>query len=85
VRTTLTLDDDVAKLLQREIRRSGLSFKEAVNRFLRLGLMANNRPARKPFKVEARQLGLPAGLTYDNVQELLDELERPAPDDHSGR
>ncbi len=38
MRTTLSLDDDVAQLLNKEVRRSGDSFKEVVNRFLRMGL-----------------------------------------------
>ena len=38
MRTTLSLDDDVAQLLKKEVRRTGSSFKEAVNRFLRDGI-----------------------------------------------
>lgn len=78
MRTTLTLDDDVARQLEKETRRSGAPFKEVVNRFLRLGLMAANRPPRKAFVVTPRKLGLPAGMSYDNVQELLDALEGTA-------
>jgi len=78
VRTTLSLDDDVARLLSKESRRSGASFKEVVNRFLRLGLMAAQRPPRKSFVVAPRKLDLPPGLTYDNVEQLLDVLEGPA-------
>jgi len=78
VRTTLSLDDDVASLLNRELRRSGSSFKQIVNHFLRLGLMASKQPAQKPFVVEPRKLGLPAGASYDNVEELLEALEGPA-------
>jgi hypothetical protein len=78
VRTTLSLDDDVARLLDKESRRSGSSFKEVVNHFLRLGLMASKRPAREPFVVAPRKLGLPSGLTYDNVEQLLETLEGPA-------
>jgi hypothetical protein len=78
VRTTLSLDDDVARLLDKESRRSGSSFKEVVNHFLRLGLMASKRPAQKPFVVAPRKLGLPSGLTYDNVETLLETLEGPA-------
>jgi hypothetical protein len=78
VRTTLSLDDDIARLLDKESRRSGASFKEVVNHFLRLGLMAAKRPERKPFVVTPRKLGLPRGLTYDNVGQLLEELEGPA-------
>ena len=78
MRTTLSLDDDVARLLEKESRRSGASFKEVVNHFLRMGLMADKRPTRKPFVVTPRKLGLPSGLTYDNVEELLERLEGPA-------
>lgn len=78
MRTTLSLDDDVASLLNKEVRRSGVSFKQAVNQFLRLGLMASNQRNRKPFLVTPRQLGLPPGLSYDNVEELLEALEGAA-------
>jgi Ribbon-helix-helix protein, copG family len=75
VRTTLSLDDDVAHLLEKETRRTGASFKEVVNRALRLGLIAAARPARKPFTVKPRRIGLPHGLTYDNVEDLIERLE----------
>ena len=78
MRTTLSLDEDVARLLDKESRKSGASFKEVVNRFLRLGLMAAKQPPQKPFAVTPRKLGLPPGLSYDNVEQLLDALEGPA-------
>ena len=78
MRTTLSLDDDVARLLDKESRRSGTPFKQVVNHFLRLGLMASKQPHSKPFVVAPRNLGLPPSLNYDNVAQLLDELEGPA-------
>jgi hypothetical protein len=75
VRTTLTLDDDVANLLKKEARKFGEPFKQVVNRFLRLGLTAAKQPLRKPFVVTPINLGLPAG--YDKVEELLEYLEGP--------
>lgn len=78
MRTTLSLDDDVANLLHQEMRRSGVSFKKAVNHFLRLGLTASSQThQRKPFVVDARPMGLPPGLSYDNIEELLEALEGP--------
>lgn len=74
MRTTLTLDDDVAALLKKETRKSGEPFKQVVNRFLRLGLTAKP-PARKPFKVTPINLGLPRD--FDKVEELLEYLEGP--------
>lgn len=75
MRTTLSLDEDVARLLHREIRRSGTSLKASVNHFLRLGLMVSGKPNRKQFLVHPRPLGLPAGLSYDNVEDLIEAIE----------
>jgi hypothetical protein len=77
VRTTLSLDDDVANLLNQKMRRSGASFKATVNHFLRLGLVHGEHESRKPFVVTPLPLSLPPGLSYDNVEELLEALEGP--------
>ena len=79
MRTTITIDDDLAPKLDAEMRRSGRSFKATINHLLRLGL-ATRRELRKPtkFAVRARPLGARAGLDFDNVEELLDALEGPA-------
>lgn len=74
MRTTLSIDDDVAVLLKKEARKSGEPFKRVVNRFLRLGLTAPKQSSRKPFKVKPFNLGLPQ---FTKVEELLEELEGP--------
>lgn len=74
MRSTITLDDDVAALLKREMRKSGEPFKQVVNRAIREGLNAAKQPARKPFKVKAFDLGVPH---FEKVQELLEYLEGP--------
>jgi hypothetical protein len=75
VRTTLTLDEDVAALLNKEVRKSGEPFKQTVNRFLRLGLVASKQPAPKPFQVTPINLGLPRD--FDKVEDLIEYLEGP--------
>lgn len=77
MRTTLTLDDDVAKLLRRELRCSGASLKAGVNHFLRLGLMVSAKPPAKRFVVHPRTLGLPPGPSYDQVEDLIEAPESP--------
>jgi len=78
VRTTLTLDDDVAAKLRAESRRSGRSFKQVVNDFLRRGLHARSQAASAPpFKVKARPWGSP-GFNYDNIWELIEQIEGPS-------
>ncbi len=78
MRTTLTLDDDVIAKLRAEMRKSGHSFKQTVNEFLRLGLndRRESRPTKR-YRVPARPLGLRPGLSYDNIGELLEQAEGP--------
>jgi hypothetical protein len=77
MRTTLTLDDDVAAKLQAEVRRSGRTFREVVNDTLRTGLATRRtRSVEQPFTVVARDLGeLAPGLSLDNVGDLLERVE----------
>lgn len=75
MRTTITLDDDVAARIREEMRASGRSFKQAVNHLLRRALDVRPAAAPRRFVVEARPLGLRPGLSYDDVEGLLDLLE----------
>lgn len=78
MRTTLTLDEDVAAKLKSLARRSGAAFRQVVNDTLRRGLARPSVPARAPFKVTARDLGrLRPGLSLDNVADLIDQVEGP--------
>jgi len=77
IRTTLTLEDDVARRLEAEARRTGTSLKRVVNDLLRRALAARQRPESRPFAVKARTLGLRAGLSYDSVGDLLESVEGP--------
>lgn len=78
MRTTLTIDDDVAAKLAAEVRRQGVSFKEVVNETLRIGLETRREMAAvEPFKVRARAMGRRAGLNYNDIGELLERIEGP--------
>jgi hypothetical protein len=78
VRTTLTLDDDIAARLAAEARRTGRSFKDTVNDALRGGLDARIQRKAEPFRVQARNLGtLRAGVSLDSVTRLLDDVDGP--------
>ena len=79
MRTTLTLDPDVDAKLKALARRSGRSFRDVVNEMLRRGLNSPAaRPATKPFRVRARDLGpLRPGMSLDNIGELLEQVEGP--------
>ena len=75
MRTTLTLDDDVAAKLTAEARRTDRSFKDVVNSHLRLALNAKRVSSAPPFQVRARPLDPMEGISFDNVEALLDQLE----------
>jgi hypothetical protein len=76
MRTTLTLDPDVALRLEREMKRSGLGLKAAVNQALRVGLGMTDKPARpRPFRVQPHDFGFRAGTDLDRMNQLVDELE----------
>lgn len=79
MRTTVTLDDDVERLLRESMLRTRRSFKESLNQALRAGLQAE-RPAapEPPFVVRAWPLGLRPSVDPDRLNQLADELETEA-------
>jgi hypothetical protein len=78
MRTTITLDDDVAVRLEREQRRRRGSFKAVLNDVLRAGLDAAERreqTRRKPFTTKGFDLGPSLVGSLDNVEEVLSRAE----------
>lgn len=76
MRTTLTLEQDVAAGLEREGRRTGKGLKAIVNDALRRGLRIGGMPARPPrFEVQPHAFGVKSGIDLDRVNQLVDELE----------
>jgi hypothetical protein len=76
VRTTLTLDRDVAEGLEKEMRRTGNGLKATINDALRRGLRLAGRPPRAPrFQVEPHAFGIKPGVDLDRMNQLADELE----------
>ncbi len=77
MRTTLTLNDDLAQQLRETARRTGQSFKELVNSTLLRGLSHGDKPAGSlpRFKVEAKACGFRHGVDVLKLNQLFDELE----------
>lgn len=76
MRTTLTLDDDVAALLKRVAAKDNGSFKDVVNQALRLGLRTFTAPPhRRPFRTTGFALGPSLVGSLDNVEEVLARVE----------
>jgi hypothetical protein len=80
MRTTLTLDPDVAALLQRVRDARGATLKEAVNEALRHGLKLMTEPAPEVARcrTEAVSLGRCLIGDLDNVAEALAVAEGEA-------
>ncbi len=80
MRTTLTIDDDVATLLEKENRRAKEPMKHTINRVLRCGLVSSANPAkRKKFVVTPLNLGSTPEQWERwkdmSVQEILDDSD----------
>lgn len=76
MRTTLTLDADVAALLKRMAAKKKGAFKEVVNQALRRGLTAiTNEGPRVPFHTTGFDLGPSLVGSLDNVEEVLARVE----------
>ena len=86
MRTTLTIDDDLAGLLKRRARELGVPFKEAVNRTIRAGLgeAAKRRRGAAP-KTIPHSFGFRPGVDLDKLGQLADELEAEAYAGSTGR
>ena len=79
MRTTVTLDADVERLLKDAMHRTRRSFKETQNRAIRTALGGEaTTPPRVPFEVAARPLKLRAGIDPTGFNKLTDELETSA-------
>lgn len=77
MRTTLTLDEDVAAMIERVRKTRGGSLKDIVNEALREGLKrAGTRPRRrKSFRTTPCDLGPCLLGNVDNVAEVLAVVE----------
>jgi hypothetical protein len=77
MRTTVTLDPDVERLLKNEAHRSGESFKVALNEAVRKAFRPSPHPSkkRKPFVVKSHPMGLMPGIDYSKANKLADDLE----------
>jgi hypothetical protein len=79
MRTTLTLDDDVATELRRLARKRGRPFKEVVNDALRAGIRARRAPPPRRYRLQPVSLGgVAPGVDLDRALRLADALDDEA-------
>ena len=77
MRTTLTIDDDIAASLERLRRSQRLSLKQLINEALRRGLddMGKRRKRREAVQTRAVTLGRIRVASIDNIAEALAVVE----------
>lgn len=79
MRTTLTLEDDVALALREEARRSGRPLKRIVNETLRSGIAARRQPPGRRYRLRPVSLGgVVPGVDLDKALRLAEALEDDA-------
>ena len=77
MRTTLTIEDTIARQLKEIVHRSGKPFKTVVNEALRAGI-ENNRIAdvARPYRMKPVAMGEVTGpFDLDKALQLADHLE----------
>lgn len=75
MRTTVTLDEDVAAKLRETARRQKTSFKEVLNASVRRGLQADAPGAAEPYRMRPRPMRARPGIDLDRALALAGELE----------
>ena len=74
----MTLDKDVYDRARDFSKARGIPFRQALNELVRQGLVAEAAPRpTEPFKIKPFRLGLRPGLSYDNIEALLEYGEGP--------
>lgn len=77
MRTTVTFDDDVARLISDAQHRERKTFKEVVNEAVRRGLTAAT-PQAPAYQVRVHHSGVRPGVDTTALNRLADELENDA-------
>lgn len=74
MRTTVTLDDDVARLLREAQHRERKSFKQTLNDAVRRGL-TQTAPNLPPYRVRPHHSTVRPGVDVTALNRLVDELD----------
>jgi len=77
MRTTVTIDDDIARLISDIQHRDRTSFKRVVNDALRRGLTAT-APQLSPYQIRPHHSGPRPGVDVTALNRLADEPESDA-------
>ncbi len=76
MRTTVTIEEDVERLLRESMHRNRVSFKQALNDALRCGLRSGQpKSPKRKFVVQARAMRLQPGLDPAALSDIDTDAE----------
>ncbi len=75
MKTTLTIDSDVAERLRQETANGKQSLKQVVNERLRIGLGLKRNPENRPHKVNTHHSPYRPGIDRAKLNQVVDEME----------
>ena len=78
MRTTLTLDDDIAAALREKARALNRPLKQVVNETLRRGMSPAAREDLPRYRITPNHSGFVSGIDPLRLSQLSDELETEA-------
>lgn len=75
MRTTVTLDPDVERMIQETMKERSISFKQALNDAVRAGLRAKGRSPARKFVQKTYPMGQPQDFRWDKAMAVADAIE----------
>jgi hypothetical protein len=75
MRTTITLDPDVEKLIRDSMRERGISFKKALNEAARMGLLRDKQRRSRRFVQKSFPLGEAQNFRWDKALAIAEAME----------
>lgn len=75
MRTTVTLDPDVERLIKDSMRERGISFKEALNDAARTGLLGAKRRRARKFVQKSFRMGEGQEFRWDKALATAEAME----------
>ena len=75
MRTTVTLDPDVERLIRDAMRERGISFKEALNEAARIGLRGKEHKRARKFAQKTFRMGEEQAFRWDQALAVAESIE----------
>jgi len=75
MRTTVTLDPEVEKLIRDAMRARGISFKDALNQAVRIGLSGKMLKRARNFTQKSYRMGAAQEFRWDKALAVADAIE----------